>query len=169
VPSEVAQIADTVPNSQIYLDEAATGAALRQHAGTGDVLHLATHGLFRRDNPTFSAVKLHDGWLTAQEIAQLPSVAAHVTLSACESGRADATGCEGLGLARAFLGAGAASLLLTQWLVLDEVAALLMPHWYAAVGRAVAPAAALQAAQQAVRERYPHPYYWAPFVLVGRR
>ncbi len=52
-----------------------------------DVLHLACHGLFRADNPMFSALKLHDGWLTAADVMQLDLKDTLVTLSACESGR----------------------------------------------------------------------------------
>jgi len=144
--------------------------ALNALAPGYDVLHLACHGLFRADNPMFSAVKLHDGWLNAADVMQLNLKDALVTLSACESGRNTVLlGDEVIGLPRAFLGAGAASVVVSLWLVQDESTVTLMTHWYRELRERTGRAAALQAAQQALREKYPHPYYWAPFVLIGQR
>jgi CHAT domain-containing protein len=92
-----------------------------------------------------------------------------VTLSACESGRSRVmVGDEILGLIRAFLGAGAATLIVSQWLVQDEATAFLMTHLYEEMQRRPDKAAALRAAQLATKARYPHPYYWAPFLLIGQ-
>jgi len=44
-----------------------------------------------------------------------------------------------------------------------------MTHWYNQLNQGMGRAAALRAAQRALRETYPHPYYWAPFVLIGQR
>jgi len=154
----------------LLLGEQATLSAmthLAHHAGT---IHLACHGLFRRDNPMFSALKLHDGWLTALEITQLHLPGALVTLSACESGRSQLLGGEEmLGLTYAFLSAGAASLVVSQWLVQDEATALLMARWYRHLASQLDHAAALRLAQLDVMASYNHPYYWAPFVLIGQR
>lgn len=148
----------------------ATPASLAALEPGVDVLHLACHGLFRADNPMFSALKLHAGWLTAADALQLPVQDALVVLSACESGRGTVVvGDEVIGLPRAFLGAGAASVLVSLWLVPDATTAALMAHWYAALRAGQGRAEALRAAQQAVRQRHPHPYYWAPFILVGQR
>jgi CHAT domain-containing protein len=93
-----------------------------------------------------------------------------VTLSACESGRsAVILGYEVVGLPRAFLGAGAASVVVSLWLVQDETTTTLMTDWYRQLREGVGRAAALRAAQQALKESSPHPYYWAPFVLIGQR
>jgi len=118
----------------------------------------------------FSALKLHDGWLTAADVMQLDFDEALVTLSACESGRATVIrGDEVIGLPRAFLGAGAATVVVSLWLVQDETTVALMTHWYQGLREGMGRAAALRAAQQALKARYPHPYYWAPFVLMGQR
>jgi CHAT domain-containing protein len=74
-----------------------------------------------------------------------------------------------MGLMRAFLGVGASTLVVSQWLVQDEAAASLMEKYYERLGEGLGPAQALRAAQLAIKEEYPHPYYWAPFVLVGKR
>lgn len=156
--------------SATLTDEAATLDAFNARAPGCDVLHLACHGLFRSDNPMFSAVKLHDGWLTAADVMQLDLQDALVTLSACESGRSTVLpGDEVIGLPRAFLGAGAASVVVSLWLVQDETTVTLMTEWYRQLRAGRGRAAALKAAQQTLRERYPHPYYWAPFVLMGKR
>jgi CHAT domain-containing protein len=93
-----------------------------------------------------------------------------VTLSACESGRGTVLqGDEVIGLPRAFLGAGAAAVVVSLWLVQDETTVTLMTHWYDRLRQGMGRAAALRGAQQALRELYPHPYYWASFVLIGKR
>jgi CHAT domain-containing protein len=151
-------------------EEAATVAAFTEAAPLHNVLHLACHGLFRADNPIFSSLKLYDGWLTAANVMPLRLDGALVTLSACESGRSQVLlGDEVVGLTRGFLGAGAATLVVTLWLVQDETTATLMADWYHRLRQGQSPTAALRAAQQALRETYRHPYFWAPFTVVGKR
>jgi CHAT domain-containing protein len=118
----------------------------------------------------FSALKLHNGWLTATDVAHLNLTDALVTLSACESGRSQVLGGgESIGLVYAFLSAGSATLLVSQWLVQDEVTANLMEHCYTQMATATDLAEALRTAQCAILAAHPHPYYWAPFVLIGQR
>jgi len=170
VQSVARQLADGGIEAETLTNEMATLETLKALAPDCNILHLACHGLFRADNPMFSAVKLHDGWLTAADVMQLNLRDALVTLSACESGRGTVLlGDEVIGLPRAFLGAGAASVVVSLWLVQDKTTVTLMTHWYNQLNEGMGRAAALRAAQQALRERYPHPYYWAPFVLIGQR
>jgi len=148
----------------------ATTGAVREKAPGCDVLHLACHGMFRADNPMFSSLKLHDGWLTAADVLQLDLDGALVTLSACESARNNVlAGDELVGLTRGFLGAGAATLVASLWLVQDETTSWMMERWYARLRRGQDRASALRNAQLDLKERRTHPYYWAPFVLIGRR
>jgi CHAT domain-containing protein/tetratricopeptide (TPR) repeat protein len=170
VQSVARQLADGGIEADTLMNEGATLEALNALVPGCDTLHLACHGLFRADNPMFSAVKLHDSWLTAADVMQLNLKDVLVTLSACESGRGTVLlGDEVIGLPRAFLGAGAASVVVSLWLVQDESTVTLMTHWYRQLRERMGRAAALRAAQQALRESYPHPYYWAPFVLIGQR
>ena len=170
VTTEVQTVAEHLNGATVRLNEQATLKTLQREAPGCDLVHLACHGLFRADNPMFSALKLHDGWLTAAEVMQLDLTGALVTLSACESGRSQVVaGDEIIGLTRAFLGAGAATLVVSLWLVQDETTAALMGSWYAQLRHRMGRAAALRAAQLALKARYTHPYYWAPFVLVGKR
>ena len=156
--------------TQTLIDEGAHLAAVRDATPGNDVIHLACHGLFRADNPVFSALKLHDGWLTAADALRLDLRDALVTLSACESGRgAVLTGDEVIGLPRAFLGAGAATVVVSLWLVQDESTSALMADYYRSLRDGAGRAAALRSAQLSLRERFSHPYYWAPFVIIGQR
>jgi CHAT domain-containing protein len=79
-----------------------------------------------------------------------------------------AAGDELLGLIRGLLHAGARSLLLSLWDVHDRSTAEFMVYFYECLQNGDDRARALQHAIQQLRERYPHPYYWAPFFLVGK-
>jgi len=167
---EARAVARYLPGAEVLSDERATSDTLRSASSGCPILHLACHGLFRADNPMFSSLKLHDGWLTAADAMQLDLRGALVTLSACESGRNEVlAGDEPIGLMRAFLGSGASSLVVSLWLVQDEATASLMEKYYERLRGDARPVEALRAAQLAVKDEYSHPYYWAPFVLVGRR
>jgi CHAT domain-containing protein len=167
----------TILDGQIALEEDATLTRLREMAPDCRVLHLATHGDFRPDNPLFSGLALADGWLTTLDIFNLPLKASLVTLSACQTGRnAVGGGDELLGLMRAFLCAGSASLLLSLWAVEDRSTAMFMETFYTRLTAGQTKGAALRQAQlefihQDARDTagvpYAHPYFWAPFFLVG--
>jgi CHAT domain-containing protein len=139
-------------------------------------VHLATHGDFRADNPLFSGLVLADGWLTTLDVFNLRLKASLVTLSACQTGRTVVGGGdELLGLMRAFLSAGASALVLSQWAVEDRCTAQLMQAFYHKLESGWTKGAALRYAQlQFIRpgetsdgDVYRHPYFWAPFFLVG--
>ena len=156
---------------RLLLEQAATQAALQSLLGQSTLIHLATHGHFRADNHLFSGLALADGWLTTLDISNLRLRASLVTLSACQTGRhIIGGGDELLGLIRAFLGAGASSLVATLWAVEDGATAQLMAHFYRQLTAGLGKGAALRQAQLSLLagpDRYRHPYYWAPFFLVG--
>lgn len=170
VADEARAVASHLPGAEVLTDGQATTGAMREKAAGCDVLHLACHGMFRVDNPMFSSLKLNGGWLTAADVLSLDLGGALVTLSACETARNRIlAGDEILGLARGFLGAGAATLVASLWLVQDETTSQMMEGWYAGLSAGGGRAAALRDAQLALKERHPHPFYWAPFVLIGQR
>jgi CHAT domain-containing protein len=169
VREEIAALAPLFPDSIALLDQQATLAALYEHAPSADLLHLACHGQFRPDNPLFSSLRLGDGWLTVRDAYHLRLTCELVALSACETGMsAVAPGEEIMGLARGFLSAGAPTLLLSLWTVDDEATALLMSRFYQRLRAGISPAAALRDAQLQSLKEQPHPYFWSPFILVGR-
>jgi tetratricopeptide (TPR) repeat protein len=156
------------------LEDQASLARLREIAPACNVLHLAAHGAFRPDDPLFSGLALADGWLTTLDVFNLRLNASLVTLSACRSGQNLIGGGDELqGLMRAFLYAGAASLVLTLWAVEDLSMARLMETFYRKLAEGWTKAAALRHAQrqfidgEAGDARYAHPYYWAPVFLTG--
>jgi tetratricopeptide (TPR) repeat protein len=168
VVREVTELARLFPHGQELAGRRATIAGLRRRAGQFDLLHLAAHGLFRADNPNFSALRLSDGWLSVADLAELSRGASLVTLSACESGlNSLAAGEELVGLTRAVLGAGAASLLASLWTVHDEATSRFMTDFYRRIESGQGKAASLQGAMWAVRRDLDHPYFWAPFALAG--
>ena len=170
VAEEARAVASHLPGAEVLADGRATTGVIREKAPGCGILHLACHGMFRADNPMFSSLGLHDGWLTATDVLQLDLDGAIVTLSACESARNQVlAGDELLGLARGFLGAGASTLVASLWLVQDETTARMMEDWYARLHDGTGRATALREAQLALKKRCPHPYYWAPFVLIGKR
>ncbi len=158
----------------VHRDGAATRALLKDSGRRAGIIHLAAHAWFRPDVPLFSGVELGDGVLTTADVFNLDLSAVLVTLSACETGRVQiGAGDELAGLTRAFLYAGAAALLVSQWRVDDASTAVLMTRFYQELAAGAGPAAALRAAQLAVlsgempQNERTHPFYWAGFQVIG--
>lgn len=160
--------AHTLPDSTLLLGDAASLSAFRRYAPGCRILHLAAHGIFSRNNPLFSSLQLSDARLSMLELNRMHLDVELVTLSACSTGLTVAVGGdELLGLMRGFLQAGAHSLLVTLWEIDDTSTNEFMRSFYREVGRETSLAVAVQTAMREIRERYPHPYFWAPFLLVG--
>jgi CHAT domain-containing protein len=169
VRQEVESVATLFPGAIRRDGDAATLDALRELAPAAGTIHLACHGYFRADNPLFSSLQLSDGWLTVREARDLRLQCSLVTLSACETGISDiAPGDELIGIARGFMAAGAPSVMMSLWTVDDDSTAMLMEHFYRGLQTGNGPAAALRQAQLHLLESTPHPFYWAPFVVMGR-
>ena len=160
-------------NGRCYLEGEATIARLIEQAPGSPIIHLATHGQSRLDAPNFSYVRLADGQLNAIDAFSLDLKACElVTLSGCETGLAlSGGGDEQLGLGRAFLAAGAPSLVMSLWPVEDNATNELMQLFYHYLLKGESKAQALRAAQCSLLHRadstYTHPYFWAAFRLVG--
>ncbi len=108
--------------------------------------------------------------LRAETIAATPLAARLVVLSSCETAAGRIVEGEGVsGLSTAFLAAGARSVVASLWPVNDQVTEVLMREFYRALASGKPAAAALQKAQERVRQAREtrHPYYWAGFVLLG--
>lgn len=117
----------------------------------------------------FSGIRLGDSYLSLHDLYRLRLEADLVTLSGCATGlNVVAAGDELLGLIRGFIFAGARSLLLSLWDVHDRTAAELMKGFYRRFCGGQDKPTALQGAMQELRAQHPHPYYWAPFMLVGK-
>ena len=166
---EAEEVTGVLPEAELHLGDAATPERLKADGATARYVHVATHGFFRRDNPMLSAVRLSGGDLTLADLYALSLDADLVTLSGCGTGLSAVVGGDELvGLARGLLFAGARSVLLTMWQVDDYSTAEFMGRFYRRLMEGRSGAAAVADAMRAVRERFPHPYYWAPFVLIGK-
>ena len=158
----------------------ATEEAFKRLAPDYGILHLATHGTFNRFNPLLSAVELEagagdDGHLQVHEILNLELRADLVTLSACETALASGffgdvpAGDEFVGLTRAFLLAGAQSILASLWEVNDRSTLEFMVDFYQNLDNKGKAGSLSQVQRQMsqTRGRYQHPYFWGSFVLIG--
>jgi CHAT domain-containing protein len=167
--SEVQSVGALLPQTELFVGTAATAQVLRERGLETGVLHIATHGMYRQDNPMFSGIKMGDGYLNLYDLYQMRLGAKLVTLSGCATGmNFVADGDELLGLQRGLFCAGASSLLLSLWDVHDRSTAELMQEFYSRYIASGDMAGSLRAAMRILREQNPHPYFWAPFVLVGK-
>jgi CHAT domain-containing protein len=194
VPKEVASL-HTLFNDRIQIVEGndAQESQVKEALKTPHrFLHFATHGLVDAVSPMQSAIALadprkdpalkegeeptEDGFLTAREILDMRLNADLVFLSACQTALGKRLTGEGMiGLSWAFFVAGCPSLVASQWKVSDASTSVLVKEFYTQLLSGKTKAAALRAAQLkllATRGQdhdYSHPYFWAPFILMGAR
>lgn len=170
VAEEVEILSELLPRADVLCYEDATLQTVQSKAPHCHLFHIATHALYRADNPLFSGLKLADGWLLARDLYSMTLNCDLATLSACQTATAfvDA-GDEVFGLVRGFLSAGARSVAASLWSADDAATAELMEPFYARLMQGDSPASALRLAQQALRKKFPHPYHWAAFALFGER
>ena len=112
-----------------------------------------------------------NGLVTALEVASMNLWGTQlVVLSACETGRGDVSNLgQGVyGLRRAVMVAGAQTLLTSLWKVDDKATRDLMKRYYGNLLKGSGRADGMREAAQFVRKKHPHPYYWAPFIAIGR-
>lgn len=165
---EIDSIASALPNVQAFIGPQATEERLVEEMADAEIIHIASHAVFRPDNPMFSSIQLHEKSLNFFDIYRLRTNAGLITLSGCGTGLSSVVaGDELLGLVRGFLYAGATSVVISLWDVSDETTADLMKHFYRNLSAGHSKAEALRLAMDNVRQDHPHPYYWAPFLLMG--
>lgn len=156
------------PQAVVRTNDEASSDSLRRFGPATDCVHLACHGVFRSDNPMFSALELADGNFSAIDAEKLGLADSLVVLSACESGIATETeGDEMFGLVRAFLIGGASRVVASLWPVDDETTVAWMTAFYRSLQSGGTPASASRQAQRAVRDLHPHPFHWAAFATFG--
>ncbi|MBW4520441.1 MAG: tetratricopeptide repeat protein [Scytolyngbya sp. HA4215-MV1] len=189
VPAELAAIVRKHPTDSqgIYpglefLDRAFDFRALRDNLSGRKILHIATHGAFVPGRPEDSYLILGNGSkLTTDDIKTLTDLSdVHlVVLSACETalGGPDQDGVEISGISSYFLNAGASAVLASLWSVNDASTSNLMQQFYRNLAQTtpqtrITKAEALRQAQLSLLYgkadwEFAHPYYWAPFILIG--
>ena len=166
---EVQALRGILPKARLFVGEGATEAVLKTHGATSRIVHIATHGYFRQDNPMFSSIRLGDSYLSLYDLYHCKLPAELIVLSGCATGRNAVTpGDELMGLVRGLLQAGAQSLMLSLWDVHDASTRDFMISFYSRLATGMPKALAVQAAMAEIRQAHPHPYYWAPFSLIGK-
>ncbi|MBE9046222.1 CHAT domain-containing protein [Pleurocapsales cyanobacterium LEGE 10410] len=184
VEQELATIKEIFERSQILLNQEFTQASLEQKLQESDfpVVHLATHGQFgstpaqtfilsgaEQGSPLIN-VNQFDNMLRSGSLKRAKPIELLV-LSACNTAQGDNQAI--LGLAGVAVRAGARSTIATLWGADDQATANLMSKFYhnLAADAQISKTAALRQAQlELLTEEdalYRHPYYWAPFVLIG--
>jgi len=175
---QMANVAKHFPatQEQIYQRDQATPAAyLASNPGRFSHIHFVAHGISSRLSPLDSAIVLSKGAnetssfkLYARDIVQHRLRADLVTISACYGAGERAYSGEGLvGLAWAFLRAGAHNVIAGLWEVTDASTEQLMDRFYDEMDKGASPDAALRAAKLSLLHGsdFHNPFYWAPFQL----
>ncbi|MBN1850827.1 MAG: CHAT domain-containing protein [Deltaproteobacteria bacterium] len=169
---EATDIGRIFSGSTVLTRKRATETAVKQFGPQFQVLHFASHGIFDNTQPLSSALLLasdnvNDGRLTVNELYTMDLNAELITLSACETGLGQlASGDDVVGLTRGFMYAGAKTIVASLWPVSDEATAYLMTSFYQNL-KTMPSAAAFRAAQLKTKKKFPNPFYWASFQLIG--
>lgn len=162
----------------------ATETKVKSELSNYSIIHFAIHGEFDEDalksKILFTKTETDDGYLRAEEIFELEMNANLVVLSACQSGQVGGlekgvlpSGDDLIGLTRSFIFAGTPSIIATLWFVDDKATSVVMENFYKKfIQEGMDKAAALNRAQLAVLNDeenidWKHPFYWAPFFLMG--
>ncbi|MCL5773948.1 MAG: tetratricopeptide repeat protein [Firmicutes bacterium] len=167
---EVEEIARIYAGGKIFVGKKATIEDVKKNAAKGTLVHFATHGILDSSYPLFSGLVFSDGILTTSDIFGLDLKANLVVLSACNTaGGRISNGDEIVGISRAFMYAGTPTVIATLWSIADVSTAELMQDFYKRLKQGKSKGAALQEAQKDMlkNSEYSHPYYWAPFLLIG--
>ncbi len=164
--------------SHVYIGRDARESRFKKEAGESSVLHLATHGILNDASPLYSYLLLagegdgssEDGLLEARELLQMKLRAELVVLSACETARGRVGAGEGMiGLSWALFVSGVPTTVLSQWKVESDSTSRLMIAFHQNRLKNRGDAEALRAAALSIRKdpAYQHPFYWAPFIVIG--
>jgi CHAT domain-containing protein len=169
IAEEVRRLSSRLGGARAFVGASATRDALARHGRTARLIHIAAHADHREDDPALSALRLGDGPLTVADLHGLRLSPSVLVLSGCSTGRVRVTeGDDPFGLPRAFLHAGATTIVHSLWRVADGAALLFVEAFHAALARVGSAAAALGPACLAVRAAFPHPVHWAPFAVYGK-
>ena len=157
------------------LEERATKKAVLQRIPSVSLIHFAAHGHAERgeialapQRPTNGTPCEKDYLLTMDDISQVQLRAKLVVLSCCHSAQGHVKAEGVVGIARAFLGSGARSVLVALWAIPDEATEQLMSRFYKHLVRGGSASESLHQAMKWMRSNgYGDLGNWAPFMLIG--
>jgi CHAT domain-containing protein len=164
-------------HSKVYIGAEAHEGRFKAEAGQFRILHLATHSILNDASPMYSQIVLaqtgtdqrEDGLLEAREVLNMSLSANIVVLSSCESALGKVGRGEGMiGLAWAFFVAGTSTTVVSQWKVASASTTEFMLAFHEKLKYESKAEALRNAALELSKQtQYRHPFYWAPFVLIG--
>ena len=157
------------------LGKQATKEAVLQNIDSVSLIHFAAHGDAERgeialapQRPTDETPSEKDYLLTMADISQVQLRAKLVVLSCCHSAQGQVRAERVVGIARAFLGSGARSVLVALWAIPDEATKKLMIRFYEHLVRGKSASESLHQAMKWMRNNgYTNVRDWAPFILIG--
>ncbi|NMG19690.1 hypothetical protein DP116_09540 [Brasilonema bromeliae SPC951] len=178
VRQEINQVAAQIPGSKQLLDENFTYTSLQTELRLSvyPIIHIATHGEFSTVSEDTFLITGNNGKLTITDLYTLIRNTLHgseavelLALTACDTAIGDDR--IPLALAGSAVNAGVKSALASLWSINDAATVTLVTKFYAEwYENGVSKAEALRRAQRALiasSKKYSHPYYWAPFILIG--
>ena len=163
---------------QPLLGEQATKRAVLEKITSVSLIHFAAHGDAERGEIALSPIRTPDSpditpqeddyLLTMAEISQVKVRAKLVVLSCCHSGSGQIKAEGVIGIARAFLGSGARSVLVALWAISDTATEQLMQRFYEHLVGGESASESLHQAMKWMRNNgYTKVCEWAPFMLIG--
>ena len=164
--------------SRVYVGPNARESRFKAEASGARVLHLATHAVANNVSPLYSYLLLaserpntpDDGLLEAWELLRMNLHAELAVLSACNTAGGSVAPGEGvIGLSWALFVAGVPATVISQWAVQSDSTTDLMISFHRYRRSGLSDAEALRSASLDIRGKpgYEHPFYWAPFIVVG--
>jgi CHAT domain-containing protein/Tfp pilus assembly protein PilF len=171
--NEAETVARTYKTHALMTNKAAKSGFVKR-AGKYNIIHIVAHAEVNTASPLFYRLRLgaskgDTGALEVREIYKLNlTKVSLVVLAACQTELGEhSEGDDIVALSRAFMSAGASTVIASLWNVDDEASGMLMKLFYIHLKQGISKAEALRVAQRETRKKYPHPYYWAGFVLTG--
>jgi CHAT domain-containing protein len=160
-------------NTQALMGNVATETTVKQRMSQARIIHFATQGCLEFEGMNipgelaFAPSSQDDGWLKSEEVMNLNLNAELVVLSANDTalGRITADGV--IGLSRSFFAAGVPSVVGSLWSPSDGETVLLMTKFYENLSKKPDKAYALRQAMLTTMKKYPNPFDWAGFTLIG--
>ena len=173
--AEAEMIARLLPQSHLLIGEQATKQAVLQRIPSVSFVHIAAHGDAERGEialtPPDSAMRPPheaDYLLSMTDISQVRLSAKLVVLSCCHTARGQIKTEGVVGIARAFLGSGARSVLVALWALQDDATEQFMRRFYENLVQGESASECLHRAMKWMRNNgFPEVRQWAPFMLIG--
>ena len=173
--SKEAEMIGKLFGTQPLLGKQATKQAVLQNIHSASLIHFACHGNAERGEIILAPPPLtdrkpqeEDYLLTMQNISKVQLRAKLVVLSCCHSAKGQISAEGVVGIARAFLGSGARSVLAALWAIEDEATEQFMSRFYENLVRGESASESLQQAMKWMRENgFSKVSQWAPFMLIG--